>query len=602
MKAWIQRWRFLGGIGAVSAFSFLSVSIALAQDVSTNLDTVQQTSGLASTDLPTVIGTIIGVFLGTLGVVGLLILLYAGWLWMTAGGEAKQIDKAKDIMVRAVVGLVIILSAYAITTFIINMLKDAGLAGDGGLGAGGTVILSPEPHSGSLGNAIRDHYPARGATDVARNTRIFVTFRSGMDIPSFISGYDTKGTPEDTSDDVVTTTLNTDNVKIYKTADGESGALTADEVRVGFTSDLKTFTFDPPVLGSSTDDVNYTVVLSDRIQDTTGDTPIDTGGYEWVFTTGTNLDLTPPTITSVQPVAGRTYDRNILVQVTFSEAVDPTSSTGLTSDGFANIHVNASSGTSVDGSYTTSNQYRTITFTTTDECGTNSCGEKIYCLPASDSAISATVVSATAGASPPQVDVFPYDGVVDTAGNTFDGDAGTETTYEDYSWSFGTTNNVNLSAPEIESIAPSIEEENVTLDQDVVITFGCTESAHTSSCDSVLQSSTIDAGNINLLPSPTHELWYAFSSQNLTSDDQLITTTTQVPAKTQVTIDHGIFLESVPSGTTYGYQTAVGRGIRNEYQNCYSPGTGPDPSEGRCGTDALPYCCNGVAQATACTF
>lgn len=580
----------------------LQIPVVHAQDLDGNLSTVQEESGLADADLYTTIGVIIGVFLSILGIIALGIILYAGWLWMTAGGDAKKVDEAKQWMINGVIGLVIILSAYGITSFIINMLSDAGLAGGGSGGTtGGTTILSSEPHSGSLGQGIRDHYPARGANDVARNTRIFVTFRDEMDISSFIVDYDTNGTPDDVSDDTAPATayLNGDNIQItYETPDGESGSVSNTEVTVGFTGDLKTFTFDPPVLGSATDDWNYTVVLNDDIENVDGETPINSGGYEWTFTTGNSLDLTSPTITSVIPRADNSYDRNITVQVTFSEAVDPTSATGETASGFSNIYIAGLDGITVDGGYEISNQYRTVTFTSTDACGTNSCGETIYCLPASDT-ITATVVAATPGTSPPQVDEYPYDGVVDVAGNAFDGNG--DETYADYDWSFYTTNDVNLSAPEVEAILPDIREEDVSLDQDVVMTFGCTDSNDSSYCDSILMSSTVDADNITITPNPTHELWFNFSSQELTSDDQPITSTEQTPAKTQVTIDHGIFLESTET-STYGYATSIGRGLRNQYQNCYNPGAGPSASGGRCDDDSLPYCCNGIEQTTACSF
>lgn len=98
-------------------------------DVSGNLDTVGSGAGLSSSDLPTVIGSIISVFLTLLGIIFLVLVLYAGWLWMTAGGDAKQVDKAKEIMLRAVVGLIILLAAYSISTFVITTLQDAELAG-----------------------------------------------------------------------------------------------------------------------------------------------------------------------------------------------------------------------------------------------------------------------------------------------------------------------------------------------------------------------------------------------------------------------------------------------------------------------------------------
>lgn len=74
------------------------------------------------TDLPTTIGKIIGVALSLLGVIFLVLMIYGGFLWMTARGDGGQVDKAKGMITTAIVGLIIVLSAYAITYFVITKL------------------------------------------------------------------------------------------------------------------------------------------------------------------------------------------------------------------------------------------------------------------------------------------------------------------------------------------------------------------------------------------------------------------------------------------------------------------------------------------------
>ena len=77
----------------------------------------------AGGDLPTVIGLIIKVILGFLGVILIVLIIYAGFLWMTAGGESKQVDKATAIIKNAIIGLVLILLAYAIADFVITKIQ-----------------------------------------------------------------------------------------------------------------------------------------------------------------------------------------------------------------------------------------------------------------------------------------------------------------------------------------------------------------------------------------------------------------------------------------------------------------------------------------------
>lgn len=57
-------------------------------------------------------------FLSLLGLVFLVLILYAGYSWMTARGDEQQVTKAKDTIQRAAIGLAVVLAAYAITYFV----------------------------------------------------------------------------------------------------------------------------------------------------------------------------------------------------------------------------------------------------------------------------------------------------------------------------------------------------------------------------------------------------------------------------------------------------------------------------------------------------
>ena len=64
------------------------------------------------------IGKIIKIVLGFLGTIFLVLTVYAGVLWMTAGGNEEQITKSLGILKTAVIGLIIIIAAYSITYFV----------------------------------------------------------------------------------------------------------------------------------------------------------------------------------------------------------------------------------------------------------------------------------------------------------------------------------------------------------------------------------------------------------------------------------------------------------------------------------------------------
>ena len=72
-----------------------------------------------------IVGSIIGIVLSVLGVIAVILILYSGFIWMTAAGNTEKIDKAKKILGNAIVGLIIILMAYSITYFVTTKLLEA---------------------------------------------------------------------------------------------------------------------------------------------------------------------------------------------------------------------------------------------------------------------------------------------------------------------------------------------------------------------------------------------------------------------------------------------------------------------------------------------
>lgn len=75
-------------------------------------------TGAAAQPLPSRVGFIIGIGLSFIGTIFFVLIIYSGIMWMTAAGNEQQVAKAKDIIIAATIGLVIVLSAYAITRFI----------------------------------------------------------------------------------------------------------------------------------------------------------------------------------------------------------------------------------------------------------------------------------------------------------------------------------------------------------------------------------------------------------------------------------------------------------------------------------------------------
>lgn len=82
-------------------------------------------TGLGTKDIRETVAQIINVALGLLGIVAVVIVIAGGFTWMTAGGNEEKVDSAKKMIFAGVIGLAIILSAYAIARFVITSLVTA---------------------------------------------------------------------------------------------------------------------------------------------------------------------------------------------------------------------------------------------------------------------------------------------------------------------------------------------------------------------------------------------------------------------------------------------------------------------------------------------
>ena len=107
----------LSSVMPVSALDFIGVD--RAQHVA---NTAGYTS-LGSEVFPNTVGAVINTVMTFVGMLFLLFMIYAGYLWMTARGEDEQVKKATGIIKTSVIGLIILLSAYAISNFIIARIN-----------------------------------------------------------------------------------------------------------------------------------------------------------------------------------------------------------------------------------------------------------------------------------------------------------------------------------------------------------------------------------------------------------------------------------------------------------------------------------------------
>lgn len=534
---------------------------AFAQQVETGINEVGETIALGGADIRIIIARIIRIALSFLGILAVALIIYAGFTWMTSGGEEEKVSKAKKILANAVIGLAIILSALAITQFVMNRLLEATggrIPSAPGGAAGGGI-----PRSGSLGaGIIEDHFPFRGAT-VCRNTRIVVTFKEPVSVEGFA-----------------------DDIRIYPSEQGEDAAIPSENLQVNFTEDGRTVVVRPPLLGSPTARTVYNVSLrggADGVRLASGEPAFDGAfgaGYLWDFTVDTCLDTTPPQVTDVIPRRDSREPRNTIIQVNFSEAMDPTSVAGVL-PGFQNVRV-LSDASPVAGTVAIGNGYRTIEFISTEACGTNACGSTIFCLPAA-STISTNIRAATLSTEPPAADpaIFPADGATDMAANSLDGDADNVAEgpgADDFSHRFSTTDAIDLTPPVVESLDPAPETGRVAPDAAVRIGF--------SKLMSVL---SFGGGNISITetPAPREPTCYRLGGE---IDEDV---------RTRAVIFHCPFMPETNIAPN------ISSGVTDLRQNCYVPGATtviPECSPERMAAAGATFCCSGDPCTRACTI
>ena len=294
---------------------------------------------------------VIRILLGFLGLILVVMIIYAGYTIMTSAGNEEKVERGKTIIKNAVIGTAIILFSFIIVQFAINILG----------GASGAIPQAQPPipgqqvfvGGGSLGDVIKDHYPEPNQGDVYRNTKIVITFTESIDPKSLIDDANDNGIFGDCLDSGSTRlcdTLKTDVIAINRldgkndTAEGDVITATA-QASYEANDDVHTFVFKPEtLLGNEEADQWHRVIVTNDVLNTSGDSIFANrrdDSYIWEFETNTEVDLSPPFVVDVSPDPGESVEKNRALKITFNEPVDPMMVQGVLSpeSSFHNIIV-----------------------------------------------------------------------------------------------------------------------------------------------------------------------------------------------------------------------------------------------------------------------
>ncbi|MFA6105837.1 MAG: Ig-like domain-containing protein [Patescibacteria group bacterium] len=606
----------------------------LGGEIQTSNNMFQAASGLADQDIRVIIAKIIRSALAFVGIVLVVIILYGGFIWMTAGGNDERVNQAKRIITNGVIGLVVILSSYGIASFVIRQLVN-GINGVNGNGGNVNIAFTDQNFSGSggLGGVIADHYPGRGQINVPRNAKIIITFRRAIVPASLINDTTGNGIFGDcrnvgaanfnweTDCDTLKMDSNFISIMPSGTTTPIRGASAIASVETGgvFTVVLRPFDY----LGSDTAKISYVVRVGSGISldDSLNNNPSIFAGrpagrdfYEWNFSCDTVLDRLPPRVTGVFPGSGVTESGNSIIQVNFNKPMDPSTLQGTLTAGTGyyvlsgnSVFLRAPNSTLPAGTFRLVNNYQTMEFTPTTACGQNACGSTVYCMPVCDRAGATCTVEdfevllrAGKTFTGTSFEAVPFSGVMDVSGNALDGNKNgivdavpnslpvfpDQATGDNYDWAYRLNRDLDLTSPYITQVTPGPNATFIAPNDELSLAFS-----------KRLRAESLYNIRIDEQPTSPEPLCYVPRASFGAS------------GTTTVKIDHCPFL----TASTHYYIPIIDSTVEDSHFNCFYPGYGPNGLDATtkasticdsanptncCQTGgSTPLCCNGIVNS-----
>lgn len=109
---------------SINSCSALTSDPVAGLNETASVTSLDQSAGSNENFIQTFIGKLIGTILSFVGVIFLILTIYAGITWMTSRGNEQEVTKAKSLLVDSIIGLIIVFAAYAITVFIGNFVSN----------------------------------------------------------------------------------------------------------------------------------------------------------------------------------------------------------------------------------------------------------------------------------------------------------------------------------------------------------------------------------------------------------------------------------------------------------------------------------------------
>ncbi|MFC1618000.1 hypothetical protein ACFL2B_01820 [Patescibacteria group bacterium] len=116
----MKKLKLVSTVILIAVFCLLITSaVSAAND---GLVTPTAAAGTAAGDETDLLETATNWILGITGAVAVIFIIFGGFRYITASGNTEQMTKAKEILIKAIIGLVIVVVAYVIVTAIVGAL------------------------------------------------------------------------------------------------------------------------------------------------------------------------------------------------------------------------------------------------------------------------------------------------------------------------------------------------------------------------------------------------------------------------------------------------------------------------------------------------
>lgn len=125
LKKTVKQFSFILILTAMLTLPFLALAQISNTKITDRLKNTGTSAGFSSADettLATIIGRVVNTALSFLGIIFIILIILGGYQWMTAGGNEDQVTQAKGRIKNAIIGLIVVISAWSIWLLIDNYI------------------------------------------------------------------------------------------------------------------------------------------------------------------------------------------------------------------------------------------------------------------------------------------------------------------------------------------------------------------------------------------------------------------------------------------------------------------------------------------------